>query len=86
MCTRLALGLGGVSDVPLRLESAEQELTGSNLAPEAVRDAVRGALDDIECADDLHASAAYRRRAALTLALRAIADAKLDAQGRKDAG
>jgi carbon-monoxide dehydrogenase medium subunit len=85
-CTRLALGLSGVSDVPLRLESAEQELTGSNLAPEAVRDAVRGALDDIECADDLHASAAYRRRAALTLALRAVADAKLDAQGRKHAG
>jgi CO/xanthine dehydrogenase FAD-binding subunit len=85
-CTRLALGLGGISDVPLRLESAEQELTGSNLAPEAVRDAVRGALEDIECADDLHASAAYRRRAALTLALRAVADAKSDAQGRKHAG
>ena len=85
-CARLALGLGGIGDVPLRLESAEEELTGSDLAPAAVREAVRGALEGIECADDLHASAAYRRRAALTLAMRAVADAKADAQGRPHAG
>jgi CO/xanthine dehydrogenase FAD-binding subunit len=85
-CARVVLGLGGISDVPLRLESAEEELTGTDLAPEAVREAVRGALKDIECTDDLHASAAYHRRAALTLALRAVADAKSDAQGRPHAG
>jgi CO/xanthine dehydrogenase FAD-binding subunit len=50
-----------------------------------VRDIVRGALTGIECTDDLHASADYRRRAALTLAMRALADAKLDAEGRRHA-
>ncbi len=40
---------------------------------------MRAALADIEPLDDLHASADYRRRAAATLAARAIADAKADA-------
>jgi CO/xanthine dehydrogenase FAD-binding subunit len=84
-CARIALGVGGVSDIPIRLDEAEEALIDSALEPEAVHDIVRGALSGIECTDDLHASADYRRRAALTLALRALADAKTNAQGKSDA-
>ena len=84
-CARIALGLGGITDMPLRLDEAEEALIDTPLESDAVREVVRGALQAIECLDDLHASADYRRRAALTLALRAVADAKLDAQGRRHA-
>jgi CO/xanthine dehydrogenase FAD-binding subunit len=80
---RIAIGAGAATDTPLRLEAAEKQLTGGALAAKDVSDAVRAALADIEPLDDLHASAAYRRRAAATLAARAIADAKADAQKGK---
>ena len=79
-CKRIAIGVGAATDVPTRLASAEKELTGGPLDGKKVADAVRAALSDIEPLDDLHASAAYRRRTAATLAARAIADAKADAQ------
>ena len=80
-CKRIAVGIGAVTDIPLRLDSAEQQLTGSALDEKSVRAAVTEALADIEPLEDLHASAAYRRRAAASLAVRAIADAKANAQG-----
>jgi len=82
-CKRIAIGVGAATDVPIRLESAEKQLTGGMLAEKEVTDAVRAALADIEPLDDLHASAEYRRRAAAALAARAIADAKADALGSK---
>jgi CO/xanthine dehydrogenase FAD-binding subunit len=78
-CKRIAIGVGAATDVPIRLASAEQQLTGGTLDAKKVADAVRAALADIEPLDDLHASAAYRRRTAATLAARAIADAKAEA-------
>ena len=84
-CARIALGIGGVSDIPVRLDEAEEALIDTPLEPVAVREIVRGALTGVECLDDLHASAEYRRRAALTLVLRALADAKSDAQGQSHA-
>jgi CO/xanthine dehydrogenase FAD-binding subunit len=78
---RIAIGVGAATDFPMRLASAERQLTGTILDPKAVRAAVQEALTDIEPLDDLHASAAYRRRAAATLAARAVADALLHAQG-----
>jgi CO/xanthine dehydrogenase FAD-binding subunit len=80
---RIAIGVGAASDVPVRLESAEQQLTGTAMEAAQVTEAVRAALAGLETLDDLHASADYRRRAAASLAARAIADAKADAQGRK---
>jgi CO/xanthine dehydrogenase FAD-binding subunit len=79
---RIAIGVGAASDVPVRLASAEQQLTGTTLEPDKVADAVRAALTDVETLDDLHASADYRRRAAALLAARAVADAKTSARGR----
>lgn len=78
-CKRIVIGVGAATDVPIRLASAEQQLTGSTLDGKKVADAVRAALSGIEPLDDLHASAPYRRRTAATLAARAIADAKSEA-------
>ncbi len=82
-CKRIAIGVGAATDVPIRLESAEKRLAGGTLGTKDVTDAVRAALANIEPLDDLHASADYRRRAAATLAARAIADAKANALGSK---
>jgi CO/xanthine dehydrogenase FAD-binding subunit len=78
-CKRIVIGVGAATEIPIRLESAEKELMGGTLDGKKVADAVRAALSEIAPLDDLHASAAYRRRAAATLAARAITDAKVDA-------
>jgi len=80
-CERIAIGIGAVTDFPVRLASAEEALTGTRLDETAVRDALHEALADLEPMEDLHASAEYRRRTALVLGARAIADAKANAQG-----
>ena len=77
---RAAFGLGAVAAMPLRLANVEQALIGAK-QPEA-REALRRALAGIEPMSDLHASADYRRRVAVTLGLRAIADAYRAAAGR----
>ena len=81
-CKRIAIGVGAATDVPMRLDNAEKQLTGTKLDGVKVKDTVRAALADIEPLDDLHASADYRRRAAAALATRAIADALSHAQGK----
>jgi CO/xanthine dehydrogenase FAD-binding subunit len=82
-CQRIAIGVGAATDFPLRLESAETQLKGTALEAKAVDAAVREALAGIEPLSDLHASADYRRRAAISLAKRAVADALSHAQGKK---
>ena len=85
-CKRIAIGVGAATDHPIRLESAERQLAGTALDPKAVRAAIEAALTDIDALDDLHATAAYRRRVAAVLAARAVADAFADAQGKKAQG
>ena len=74
-CRRLAVGVGAATVVPLRLDSVASALAGRRIDERSARDAVSAALADIEPLADLHASAAYRRRVAATLAVRAIMDA-----------
>jgi CO/xanthine dehydrogenase FAD-binding subunit len=75
ICRRLALGIGAVTTVPLRLDRVSDALIGTRLEEGAVRAAVTEALAGIDPMSDLHCSADYRRRAAVTLAVRAITDA-----------
>jgi CO/xanthine dehydrogenase FAD-binding subunit len=84
-CKRIAIGVGAATDSPLRLASAEKQLTGAALDDAKVTETLRAALADIEMLSDLHASADYRRRAAVTLAARAIADAKAQCLGKAHA-
>ena len=81
-CTRAAIGLGGATAVPLRLEGVSQEMQGKRFDEGAVRASLTAALASIEAMADLHASAEYRKRVAVTLALRAIADAYQAAASR----
>jgi CO/xanthine dehydrogenase FAD-binding subunit len=80
---RIAIGVGGATEVPLRLTAAEQALAGTRPTREAIRDAVAAALADITPMTDLHASADYRRRVAKSLAARAVADACDNARGEQ---
>jgi len=82
---RIAIGVGAATDCPIRLEIAEKQLAGTALDESKVKDAVRAALADVEPLADLHATAAYRRRVAVTLAARAVADARAHAQGKTHA-
>ena len=83
-CKRIAIGVGAATDFPMRLDSAERQLTGGALADAAVKAAVTEALADIDPLADLHASAEYRRRVAINLAARAVADARSNALGNKN--
>ena len=74
-CARVALGIGAAFAVPLRLDAAAAALAGTRGGDAAVRQFVADAIGDLEPMADLHATAAYRRRVAVTLAARAFADA-----------
>jgi CO/xanthine dehydrogenase FAD-binding subunit len=81
-CTRAAIGVGAATAVPLRLDAVADELKGKRYDEGAVRKSLIAALADIEPMADLHASAEYRKRVAVTMAVRAIADAYQDAARR----
>ena len=82
ICRRLALGIGAVTPVPLRLDRLAEALIGTRIEEKRLRELARAALAEIEPLSDLHASADYRRRAAATLMVRAIAEAYRSAQGQ----
>jgi CO/xanthine dehydrogenase FAD-binding subunit len=81
-CVRAAIGIGAATAVPFRLNAVEDSLKDQRFDEAAVRDAVRAALAGVETMADLHASADYRRRVAVTMAMRAITDAFQDAARR----
>jgi aerobic carbon-monoxide dehydrogenase medium subunit len=70
--------LGGVADVPLRVEGAEKVLEGAELGPGAFEEAGREAAQAIDPASDIHGSAEYRRDLAAVLVKRALAEATGD--------
>jgi CO/xanthine dehydrogenase FAD-binding subunit len=79
-CVDVALGVGGVGDRPLRLDVAS--LIGTKLDATSVADAVNAASVDMEANGDLHASAGYRRRVAVTLCFRALEQARANAAAK----
>jgi CO/xanthine dehydrogenase FAD-binding subunit len=82
-CVRAAIGLGAAAATALRLNTVEDVLKGHGLDEGRTRDAVKAALNGVEMMADLHASADYRRRVAVTMVMRAIADAFADAARRR---
>jgi CO/xanthine dehydrogenase FAD-binding subunit len=83
-CIQVALGLGGVCDRPLRLDVSS--LLGSELDAVSVKDAVHAAASEIDAMSDLHASAGYRRRVAVTLCIRALDQARMEALAKPARG
>jgi CO/xanthine dehydrogenase FAD-binding subunit len=75
VCKRAAIGVGGASPSAVRVHEAEAALVGKRIDA-ALAAAVARATDGVIApGDDLHATAAYRRRAARVLVERAILEA-----------
>jgi CO/xanthine dehydrogenase FAD-binding subunit len=76
-CRDIALGLGGLGDRPIAIDM--NKLIGCSLNERSIIDAtqaaVESAISELDITSDLHASASYRRRLALTLARCAVKDA-----------
>jgi CO/xanthine dehydrogenase FAD-binding subunit len=72
-----ALGIGGVADRPVRIDTAALE--GQRPEARLVEDAVRAGTRDMEAMSDVQVSAAYRQRVAVVLGVRALLDACADA-------
>ena len=68
---RCSIALVGVDDGPVRLESAEALLTGNPPTPDRLDAAAREARD-VPGIEDVHASAAYRRKIAVVVTRRAL--------------
>ena len=81
-CTRAVIGVGAATAVPLRFDGVARAIQGQRFDENKVREAAKAELAGIEAMADLHASAEYRKRVAVTLAVRAIADAYSDAARR----
>jgi CO/xanthine dehydrogenase FAD-binding subunit len=79
-CIQVALGVGGVGDRPLRLDMSP--LLGGTLDTASVNEAVNAASGELDAMSDLHASAAYRRRVAVELCGRALAQARVNATAK----
>jgi len=79
-CIEAALGLGGVGDRAIRIDVSA--LLGTAPSTAAAADIVRAVLADLEVGSDLHVSDSYRRRVAVTLAVRALEDAFAEAAGK----
>ncbi|TKT70164.1 xanthine dehydrogenase family protein subunit M [Afipia massiliensis] len=83
-CLEASLGIGGVGDRPLKLDVSS--LLGTRLEKKSLADAIAAAAVDLDATDDLHASADYRRRVAVTLCTRALEDARDRANGGEALG
>lgn len=81
-CVDAALGIGGVGDRAIRLDVSG--LIGASFDKASIVEMVRGAVQVLEPTSDLHASAEYRMRVAVTLGARALEDAIKDAQVASD--
>jgi carbon-monoxide dehydrogenase medium subunit len=67
--------VGGVDEVPLRVEAAERLLDGAAPGGEAFAAAGRAAADTVEPSSDVHGSAEYRKELTDVLVRRALAEA-----------
>ena len=77
---RCAIALVGVDDGPVRLDVAEALLTGNAPTPGRLDAAARAALD-VPGIEDVHASAAYRRKIAAVVTRRALDQALARTRG-----
>jgi aerobic carbon-monoxide dehydrogenase medium subunit len=67
--------VGGVDEVPLRVEAAERVLDGAAPGGEAFADAARAAAEAVDPSSDVHGSAEYRKELTGVLVRRALAEA-----------
>jgi len=71
-CTKVVLAATGAGERPTRLPSAESILTGEALEERTIMAAAEAAASDVDPLEDLHASAHWRRRAAVAMVAQAL--------------
>jgi carbon-monoxide dehydrogenase medium subunit len=85
ICERARLTIVGMGEGPFRARAAEAALTGRPIGRNGHRDAFAEAtatvIAAVDPADDIHASAAYRRHLAGVLTMRALETALTRAEG-----
>ena len=81
-CIRCAIGVGGATPTPRRLDKACAALTGSRLTTAEITAALADDIAALDIMTDRHATPAYRRRVAGALAIRALNDARVAASAR----
>ncbi len=74
-CAGVRLAVMGVGPTPVRLAEAECILVENPFDADILRAAGEAAAQSVDPADDIHASAAYRRRLTATLVERAVREA-----------
>jgi carbon-monoxide dehydrogenase medium subunit len=79
---RCAVGIGGATAVPTRLDSVAEALRGRRITPALLREALQPAIAALDIMVDAHASRDYRRRVALRFAEQAIMAACAQAAGK----
>jgi carbon-monoxide dehydrogenase medium subunit len=67
--------VGGVDEVPVRVEEAERVLAGAAAGPEAFAEAGRAAARAVDPPADVHGSAEYRKELTAVLVRRALEEA-----------
>lgn len=80
-CLRCALGIGGATPFPVRLDSACAAFIGARIETLDIASALAPEIAALDIMADGHASPGYRRRVAAALAKRALADAFSHAAG-----
>ena len=75
VCTRAALGIGGVDGVPLALPTLAERLVGKQPTDDLVRAIAADASRACEPGSDIHASADYRRHLVTVLVERVLRQA-----------
>lgn len=74
-CRRAGVAVGGASPAPVRVAEAEAALTGKRIDASLAQNVARAVDAAIDPGEDVHATAAFRRRVARVLVERAILDA-----------
>ena len=67
--------IGGVDEVPVRIEEAERALDGATAGADAFAEAGRAAAEAVDPSSDIHGSAEYRKKLTGVLVRRALAEA-----------
>jgi carbon-monoxide dehydrogenase medium subunit len=78
--------IGGVDEVPLRVEAAERVLDGAAPGGEAFAAAGRAAAEAVEPSSDVHGTAEYRKELTDVLVRRALAEALHADRAGEDGG
>ncbi|HLM49990.1 MAG TPA: xanthine dehydrogenase family protein subunit M [Solirubrobacteraceae bacterium] len=74
-CREARVVVGGVDEIPVRVEEAEQVLAGAEPSAEAFAEAGRAAARAVDPSADVHGSAEYRKELTGVLVRRGLAEA-----------